>query len=144
MSVYQVRWLLLLVVFALAPACCAQTVVAGVNRNCSGFAGMYKHDSFGHWEAYSGCLTLADGSVHFDSGGSEKNSNFDFAIGELLSLKRSKFHIYGLHYIGLEFKLKNGKKCGFYLDVASSPEQTVDAVEKAVRDMAAKSGVVLK
>jgi hypothetical protein len=144
MSCYRFRWLFPLVIFALAPECYAQTVVAGATKNCSGFAGMYKHDSFGHWEAHTGCLTLAEGSVHFDSGESEKKSNFDFAIGQLVSLKRSKFHIYGLHYDGLEFKLKNGKKFGFYLDVPSSPDQTVDAVEKAVRDMAAKNGVVLQ
>jgi len=136
--------LLLFLVFSAGPSCIAQSVPAEQapkpdqqqQPECGGFAGWVKTSSWGGaYEAHGGCLTLGNGSVHVDP------PPVDFQITELASLERKKF--YGLK--GFKFKLKNGKKVEFYpAPYKSSGPDDAATIEKAIRDMAAQQGVLLK
>ena len=143
MPVHRISCLLLVfLIFSVAPPCNAQAVPAeqtpkpDQQSDCAGFSGWVKTSSWGGaYEAHGGCLTFGNGSVHIDP------PPVDFQITEVVSVEKKKF--YGLK--GFKFKLKNGKKVEFYpVQHTDSGGDAAAAIEKAIRDMAAQQGVVLK
>ena len=142
MPAHRITWLLLLLIFPLAPSSNAQAVPtdqppkSDQQPDCAGFTGFVKTSSWGGaFEAHGGCLTLGNGSVHIDP------PPVDFQITEVVSVEKKKF--YGLK--GFKFKLKNGKKVEFYpVQHTDSGGDAASTIEKAIRDMAAQQGVVLK
>jgi hypothetical protein len=143
MPVHRISYLLLVfLIFSVAPPCNAQAVPAeqapkpDQQPECAGFSGWVKKSHWGGaWEAQAGCLTLGNASVHVDP------PPVDFQITELASIERKRF----IAMNGFQFKLKNGKKVEFY--VMRNKGSGVDdaaTIEKAIRDMAAQQGVVLK
>jgi len=143
MLFHRISYLLLVfLIFSVAPPCNAQAVPAeqtpkpDQQDDCAGFSGWVKTSSWGGaYEAHGGCLTLGNGSVHVDP------PPVDFQITELAAIERKKFMVWK----GFKFKLKNGKKVEFYpLNLKGSGVDDAATIEKAIRDMAAQQGVVLK
>ncbi len=106
MPVHRIGYLLLLLIFSLAPSSIAQTVPAeqapkpDQQPECSGFAGWVKTSHWGGgWEARAGCLTLGNASVRVDP------PPVDFQITELVSIEKKRF----IAMNGFRFKLKKGK-----------------------------------
>ena len=150
MLALRINCLLLFLSFSVAPLCYAQGVPAEradkpeQQANCDGFPGWGGHTSWGGaYDIFSGCLTVTNGAVRFQSGSEDKNSSFDFPISDLASLQKKKFKLWN----GFQFKLKSGKKYDFYPFYSKNtqgPDEAAATVEKAIRDMAAQHGVVLK
>ena len=142
MPALRISCLLLFLSLSVAPFCYAQGVPAeqapkpNQYPNCAGFSGWIKTSGWGGaYEAHAGCLTLGNGSVLVDPPPAE------FQIAELASLERKKFELWK----GFKFKLKNGKKLEFYpFHNKDSGTDEAATLEKAIRDMAAQHGVVLK
>jgi len=150
MLAHRISWLLLFLIFSLAPSSNAQAVPAeqapkpNLLADCAGFPGWGGRTSWGGaYNIFSGCLTVNNGSVQFHSGSEGKDSSFDFPISDLASLEKKKFKFWK----GFQFKLKNGKKCDFYpfySQRTSGPDEAAAALEKAIREMASQHNVVLK
>lgn len=140
---HRISYLLLLfLILSAAPPSNAQAVPADQapkadqQPDCAGFTGWVKTSSWGGaFEAHGGCLTLGNGSVHVDP------PPVEFQITEVVSVEKKKFY----RWKGFKFKLKNGKKVEFYpLLHTDSGDDAAATLEKAIRDMAAQQGVVLK
>ena len=140
---------LFFLILCIAPSCRAQSTPAEPaatlkpEQACAGFFGWGGHTGWGGaYDISTGCLTVANGSVQFHTGGDYQTSLFDFPITELAGLQSKKFKFWK----GFQLKLKSGKKWDFYAFYRKDegPDQAAAIVEKAIRDLAAQHAVTLQ
>jgi len=82
-------------------------------------------------------LIVSNGSIRF-------GDSFAFPVGDVRSVERMKRSIaFAVRMPALRIELKNGKKFVFLLGIPGR-EETVDAVEKAIKDMDSEHRIVFK
>ena len=117
----------------------AETVQKRINDLRGRFPAMYEYaHHFGSGGDFvTGDLIVSNGSIRF-------GDSLAFPVGDVRAVERMKRSIaFAVRMPALRIELKNGKKFVFLLGIPGR-EETVDAVEKAIKDMDPEHRIVFK